>query len=474
MAEAVDDLDATGLAAAIREGELTAREAVEQALARIDERNETLNAVTEQCADAALAQVETGVSGPFAGVPFVTKDLGVDVAGLRSTGGSRLRADVVAMTDSLIVERYRAAGLVIVGSTNSPELGRSASTEPVLHGPTRNPYDLSRSPGGSSGGTAAAVAAGIVPAGHGNDGGGSIRIPASACGLVGLKPSRGRTPSLPRLTAFAYPLGINHALTRTVRDSAALLDVASGTVPGEAYVAPATGRPYADAVDAAPGRLRIAWSTATPPGITMDDECVAGTRRTAALLDSLGHDVEETPPPYPIEEVGHAMRVVMTTPIAAEIDARLEELGRELREDDLEPFTHVLYGFGKATSGTQYVAALQAVERAGLRLGPFFEDHDVLLTPTLPVAPPPLGLLDTTDPQAMYTHAAAIPALTSFCNVTGQPAISLPLEHFADCLPMGMQLVAALGREDLLLALAGQLEQAQPWSTAPVWPPRAG
>ena len=195
---AADDLDATGLAAAIRAGELTAREAVEHALVRIDERNETLNAVTEQCADAALAQVEAGVSGPFAGVPFVVKDLGVDVAGLRSTGGSRPGADVVATPDSLIVERYRAAGLVIVGTTNTPELGRSASTEPLLHGPTRNPCDLSRSPGGSTGGTAAAVAAGMVPAAHGNDGGGSIRIPASACGLVGLKPSRGRTPSLPR------------------------------------------------------------------------------------------------------------------------------------------------------------------------------------------------------------------------------------------------------------------------------------
>lgn len=473
MKDLFDGSDATGLAEAIRSGQVSAREVVAFAIGRIEERNPALNAVTEQRAEAALADADAA-EGPLAGVPFVIKDLGVDVAGMRSTGGSRLRADLVATDDSTIVQRYRRAGLVIVGTTNVPEFGRNGSTEPLLSGPTRNPHRLSRSPGGSSGGTAAAVAARIVPAGHGNDGGGSLRIPASACGLVGLKPSRGRVPSHPRLTTFAYPMGINHAITTTVRDSALLLDVAAGAVAGDAFALPRPVRPYVDEVGAPPGRLRVAVSTARPDGGDVHPEAAAAALAAGRLLASLGHEVEEVTPDYPLEAVQEAMRVVMSVPLAAEVDARLAELGRELREDDLEPFTHVLYGMAKAVSGTDLVHALQATERAGLLLGPFFEAHDVLVTPTLPVPPPPLGLLDTTDPPSMYEHAGAISSLTAFCNVTGQPAISLPLARYADGLPLGVQLVAANGREDLLLRLASQVEEAQPWPVAPVWPASEG
>ncbi len=470
MDDRYDALDATGLATAIRAGELSARDAVEAALRRIDERDPVVNAVTEVRAAAALAEADDAGDGPLAGVPFVVKDLGVDVAGMRSTGCSRLFADVVAAADSTIVQRYRAAGLIVVATTNASELGRSPSTEPVLNGATRNPHDLSRSAGGSSGGTAAAVAAGIVPAGHGNDGGGSIRIPASACGLVGLKPSRGRTPAHPRLYALSYPMGVNHALTRTVRDCALLLDVAAGSVAGDAFRIEGPERPYVDEVGAPPGRLRIAVSSTRPDGRGSDQECAAAVEATGRVLESLGHRVEAVDPEYPHDAVVHAMSVVMTAPLAADVDARLDELGRELRDDDLEPFTRMLYGLGKSVTGTRYVAALRDVERAGLAMGAFFETYDVLVTPTMAVPPPPLGRLDPTDVDAMVEHAGACAAHTSLANVTGQPAISLPLATFADGLPLGIQLTAGSGREDVLVRIAAQLEEAQPWSTAPAWP----
>lgn len=474
MDELFDGTDATGLATAIRDGLVSAREVVEFAIERIHERNPVLNAVTEERVEAALAEASAGPSGPLAGVPFVVKDLGTDVAGMRSTSGSRLRADVVAAADSAIVARYRAAGLIVVGTTNAPEFGRNASTEPTLFGPTRNPHRLSHSAGGSSGGTAAAVAAGMVPAGHGNDGGGSIRIPASACGLVGLKPTRGRTPTFPLQRAFAYPMGVNHALTRTVRDSALLLDVAAGPLLGDPFVAPQPERPYVEEVGADPGRCRIAVSTVTTTGAAVDAGVAALTDATGRLLESLGHTVEEATPAYPVEALQAASRVVMSVPLAADIDARLAQLGRSLADGDVEPFTRVLYEMGRAATGIDVVRALGEVERAGHALGPFFAEHDVLLTPTLPVPPPPLGVLDTTDVQAMYTHASRFASLTSFCNVTGQPAISLPAGTDADGLPIGVQLVAAFGREDLLLRLAAQIEQARPWPTAPFWPPVSG
>jgi amidase len=474
MKELFDEGDATAIAIAVAKGEVSAREVVDFALARIDERNPSINAIVARRDDAARAEVDAGLpAGPLTGVPVVVKDLGATVAGMPATGGSRLFADVVATEDSEMVARYRRAGAVVVGLTNTPELGRNGSTEPLLFGPARNPHLLTHSTGGSSGGTAAAVAAGIVPAGHANDGGGSIRIPASACGLVGLKPSRGRTPGAPKFNAMAYPLAVNHALTRTVRDCALLLDVAQGPVAGDPYVVAPPLRPYIDEVGAPVERCRVAVSTTTPAGNHVDPDCAAAVERAVALLGELGHIVGEASPEYPLDAIQTAMRAFMAAPLAVDIDARLAELGRELRDDDLEPMTRMIYEGGTHLRGTDVVIAHQELERAAHVVGSFFEQHDLVVTATIARTVPPLGLLDTTNIAAMQRHAGIVAALTSPFNVTGQPAISLPFGVDRHGLPVGVQIVAAFGREDLLLRVAAQLEATGAWDAHPFWPPRS-
>jgi amidase len=467
MDDLFDHHDATGLAAAIAGGDVTAGEVLDHTLTRIAQRDGAVEAVAEVCREIRPAQ-----DGPLAGVPFVVKDLGIDVAGMRSTNGSRLFADRVATVDSELVTRYRRAGLVVVATTKVPELGRNASTEPQLYGPARNPHRLTHSPGGSSGGTAAAVAVGMVPLGHGNDGGGSIRIPASMCGLVGLKPTRGRTPAFPKRTALSYPLGINHVLTRSVRDAALLLDLTAGPMPGDPVVTPPPTRPYVDEVGAPTGRLRIALATARPDGGPVHPDCVAAAEDAGRLLESLGHDVEKADPRWPTDELRTAMTVLMSVPMAVDVDARLAELGRPLADDDLEPMTRLIYESGKGLTATDVVVALQAVERAAHELGAFHETYDLLLSPTISQPVPPLGTLDTTRPVTMMEHGAAFSAFTGFANTTGQPAISLPLATDSTGMPIGVQLVAAFGREDLLLRVAAQVEAAAPWSITPVWPAR--
>lgn len=471
LASELSDRDATAFAAAIRAGEVTAAEVLEVALARLDERNPAINAVIARRDDAARAEVAAGLpDGPLTGVPFAVKDLGASIAGLPHTDGSRLFASRVAVADSELVRRWRAAGAVPIGTTNSPEHGKNASTEPLLHGPTRNPRRLTHSPGGSSGGSAAAVAAGIVPIAHGNDGGGSIRIPASMCGLIGLKPSRGRVPAAPERSLLAYPMGVNHALTRTVRDTALLLDVAQGPMPGDPYVIAAPERPYVAEVGADPGRLRIALSTVMPSGAPVDADCDRVTRRAADALATLGHQIVEATPDYPAEIISRVMSVTMGVPLAVKVDARLAELGRELAEDDLEPMTRMIYESGRQLPATAMTVALQDLEFAAHRLGEFFGTYDLLLTPTIARTVPPLGLLDTTSLPAMMQHAGAHSAMTSVYNVTGQPAISLPFGTDSSGLPVGIQLVAAYGREDLLIRLAAQLEATNAWTTTPVLP----
>ena len=470
--DALLDGDATGVAAAITAGDVTAVEVVEAALARVAERNPLVNALVSQRADAALAEADAVIPGaaPLAGVPFVVKDLGAEVAGLPATAGSRLFSGRVASADTELVARYRRAGLIVLGMTNTPEFGLNASTEPVLHGPTRNPHDLGRSAGGSSGGTAAAVASGMVPAGHASDGGGSIRIPASACGLVGLKPTRGRTPTFPYVGALSSPLSVQHALTRSVRDSALLLDVAAGGMPGDPVVAPLRSRPFLDEVSAPPSRLRVAFSLARPDGGPVHPDCAAAVRQLADLLMSLGHEVEEAAPAVPPEGVMTALATGMAAPLAARVDAWLETTGRTLGDDDLEPFTRVLYDVGKSLTGVDVVRALEAVEVVGHAVGPFFERYDLLLTSTVAEPAPALGLLDTKRPEAMYQRAGDFSAMTSIYNVTGQPAISLPTARDRSGVPIGTQLAARFGNEALLLCVAAQIEETQPWSTAPAWP----
>jgi len=468
-----DELDGLGVAAAIRRGDVSATEAVDAAILRIEALNPLVNAVVADRFDAAREEAAAPLGdGPFAGVPYLVKSLGADVAGLPTSRGSRLWADDIATADSLAVARARAAGVIVLGMTNTPELGKNGSTEPVFHGPTRNPYDLGRSAGGSSGGSAAAVAAGMVPIAHGNDGGGSIRIPAAACGLFGLKPSRGRVPHAPALDAFAYPVACTHALTRTVRDSAALLDAVAGPAPGAPYVVAEAPRPFSAEVGAAPGRRRLAFTTVTARGVTADDDLVDAVTRIARVCgEELGFDVVEASVSYDVEATNAALAAVMQVNVVAAVDARLAALGRELVDDDLEPFTHLLYERGRSMSGTDVVRALQELERTGRAVAPFFDAHDLLLTPTLAVRVPELGWADTSRPETMV-HASAFSAFTGLFNTTGHPAMSVPAGLDVNGLPIGVQFAADIGSESLLVRVASALEAAAPWPTAPVIPPR--
>lgn len=465
------DTDAGAVAAAVAAGEVSAREVTEFALARIAERDGRIGAVVSLRAEAALAEADAELpGGPLRGVPYLIKDLGADVAGLPSTEGSRLFADVVAETDSRIVTRLREAGAVIVGKTNSPEFGMNATTEPALHGPTRNPHDLTRSPGGSSGGASAAVAAGLVPAAHASDGGGSIRIPAAMTGLIGLKPSRGRVPTGGNM--LGAPVSVQHAITRSVRDTALLLDVVAGPGIGDPLVIDRPARPYAAEVGADPGRLRIALSTVRPDGTPADPQTVAVAEQTAAALTELGHEVTAADPDYAVEDLVTVQQVGMAAAMAAKVDARLAALGRELREDDLEPSVRMIYDRAAGTPVAAFAAGMAALERLSNRIGALFNRYDLLLTPTIAATTPQLGLLDAQDPAALFEHGAVYGALTAPFNATGQPAISLPMGTDDAGLPLGAQLVAGFGREDLLIRIAAQLETARGWDTAPVWPPR--
>lgn len=458
--------DALATAEAIRSGETTAREVAEEAIARIEEANPRLNAVIGPRYDAALAEIEAGLPvGPLTGVPFLIKDLGSEVAGLPATGGSRLFADTIATRDSELVRRYKQAGLVVLGTTNVPELGLNASTESQLFGPAHNPRDLARSTGGSSGGSAAAVSAGLVPAAHATDGGGSVRIPAAMCGLVGLKPSRGRSTGAPDAGTLAGPVSVPHAVTTTVRDSAVLLDVIAGVLPGEAFGAPSPHQgSFLDATRREPGRLRIGLATQTRAGGDLDPEVREAVLATAKLCEQLGHHVEETVAAFDPADVGATSAVLMGADLIVSIEDRLAELGRELQPGDVEPFTELLLGYYADLTGVQVHRALRHAQEIGWEVGAAFTTYDVVLTPTLAQPTPPLGLLDTTNPAAMYEHASTYSAWTSVFNVTGMPAISLPLGTAGDGMPIGVQFVADLGHEARLLSLAAQLEQAAPWT----------
>jgi amidase len=471
--ELLDDNDAVGLADLVRQGAVKPIEILDAVIERIEERDPALRAFVSTRFEAARAEAEgTLPDGPLRGVPFAVKDLGCDVAGMVTTHGSRLFADAVAEQDGALADRYRRAGLVIVGKTNTPEFGKNASTEPLLHGPSHNPWRTTHSTGGSSGGSAAAVAGGMLPAAHANDGGGSIRIPAACCGLFGLKPSRGRVPDDHGLSALAYPLAIAHAVTRTVRDSAALLDVVAGPLPGDPYASlptPAAGS-FLAALDTAPGRLRIGFATASVDGTAAHPAAVRAVERTATLLAELGHRVEEGAPRWDGPATGRALAQVMAAAKHAQTEDRLAELGRELREDDLEPFTRVIHERTAAMRGQDLVRALQTVVRIGREVAPFFDTHDIWLSPTLGVAVPELGVLDTSDPASMYAHAAKMTWFTSVFNVSGLPAASVPAGFDEAGLPVAIQLTGRLGAEAELLQVAAQLEEAAPWPGLAPWP----
>ncbi len=480
--------DGLGLAALVQRGELGAAELLEAAIARIEAHNPVLNAVIRTRFESARGEAtQVDRAAPFAGVPFLLKDLLSTLAGEPTGYGNRLLATRPMPRDSELVRRFRAAGVVIAGRTNTPEFGLTPYTEPLSCGPTRNPWSHAHSPGGSSGGSAAAVAAGMVPLASGGDGGGSIRIPASCCGLFGLKPSRGMTPSGPEFGEIWRGFAIEHVISRSVRDSAAMLDATAGADAGAPYAAPARARPFLSEVGADPGRLRVAFTSAPLFGRgAVHADCVAGLEAAARLLASLGHHVEDATPPIEPDDDALAFVTVLAGETRAEIEHLARITGRKPRAADFEPATYSLGLLGRSISAAAYAGAANRLQLAARRMAPFFERYDVLLTPTLASPPALIGALQpSAGEQRLMRVVNALDAgwlldalgvikpltaktfgyipYTALFNATGQPAMSVPL-HWNDAgLPIGMQFVARLGDDARLLRLAAQLEQAQPW-----------
>ena len=461
-----ESFDMLGLAELVRGGEITPGELLDCAIERVESNNEALNAVTHVAQDIARAAISAGLpDGPFAGVPYLLKDLYVLHQGMPTSNGSVGCAVPAARYHSTLTERLLASGLVIFGKTNTPEMGLNATTESAALGACRNPWDLSRSAGGSSGGAAAAVAARILPGAHATDGGGSIRIPASNCGLYGLKPTRARNPSGPDVGEGWSGLSTGHAVTRSVRDSAALLDATSGPAAGDPYVAPLPSQPFLAEVGAPVESLRIALWTEGLAGETVDEECVSAATEAAALLEELGHKVELRSPPIDMPKMREAMQSIIGANVAAAVQAAGTSRGRPVTMSEVEPATWALAEQGESMSGKAYAQAVVAIHAVGREMGRFFEQYDILSSPTLASPPLPLGTLSTgdDDPDAYFTRLADAIPFTPLFNVSGCPAASLPLHWTADGLPVGVQFGAGYGREDLLFRLSAQVEAAKPW-----------
>ncbi|MBI3634916.1 MAG: amidase [Candidatus Rokubacteria bacterium] len=460
--------DATGLAELVRRRRVTPQALLEAAIERVEARNPIVNAVVIPLYDYARRAIAEGLpEGPFRGVPFLVKDLGAPIAGVRMTQGSRFFADTPpASADSEHVARLKRAGLVIFGRTNTCEIGLSLTCEPRLHGPTKNPWDPTRISGGSSGGAAAAVGARIVPMAHATDGFGSIRAPAACCGVVGLKPTRGRGTLAPFLGEGLGGLAVGHAVTLTVRDSAALLDATAGPAPGDPYTAPPPARPYRDEVGAEPGALRIAWTARTPNAAPVDPECRRALDDIARVCAGLGHRVQEADPSVD----GDAIVPAFLTLAAANTAVNLagHPSGRLPKPGEIERVPWNMWKRGEGVSAADYVRATQTAHRLGRQMAAFHADWDVLLTPGLATLPPPLGFIDMMldDLDEYWRRVFFMSPFTVWFNLTGQPAMMLPLGRSASGLPLGVQLVARWGDEATLFRLAAQLEAARPWFDA--------
>ena len=459
----MDDLfathDALAVAQLIRTRKLGANEVRDATLVSLHRLNGSLHAVTDFYEDAPPA-----AEGPFHGVPYVIKQLMADCAGHPTTLGSRFFAKTpVAASDSAAVGRMRRAGLVIVGRTNTSEFGLAPTTEPAFGGPTINPWRSDLSPGGSSGGSAAIVAARGLPMAHATDGGGSIRIPASLCGLFGLKPSRGRI-SLAPIGETLAGAGAQHCVSISVRDSAALLDATAGAEPGDPYGAPPPSGTFLDAATRPPGTLRVAFLRRPVGGDALDPVLVRAIERTAMLLEELGHHVEEASPEYDATTLSAAFWRVMCANTWTNI--QLRAAGRVPGPDDLEPVTRLYAERGRAVTADEYIRSVQTFHRSGRQLGAFFENYDVLLSSTIARASLPLGSVRMDGSAGQFEQAVApMTAFTAVCNATGVPAMSVPIEWTDDGLPIGMHFVARYGAEETLYSLAAQLEQARPWRT---------
>jgi amidase len=458
--------DAVGLADLVRRRKISAPELARTALAAIAVVNPKINAVIETYPERAVSAA--GV-GPLAGVPFLRKDILIQEAGGLSEFGSRLAAGLRMPSATELARRYERAGLVILGRTTTPEMAFNATTENVKDGPTRNPWNADRSVGGSSGGSAAIVAAGGVPAAHGNDAGGSIRIPAACCGVVGLKPTRGRVSLGPDHGAVLLGLCVEHALTRTVRDSAALLDATQGASPGDPYVIAQPARPYQREIGAPVGRLRIAYTTKSWTGVSVDVEIAAAVDRTAKLCAELGHEVTEAAPVIDAEVFLRATQNVWCAFVAMGIEALAAATGRAVGPDTVEAANLACTRYGKSLSAIDLYLADDVMNRTSRAVAAFFEPYDVLLTPTLAqrtlrIGAPALdanasGVSADQWVRQIFTYAP----FTALFNTTGQPAISLPLESDSEGMPLGLQFAGRYGDEALLFRLAASLEEARPW-----------
>jgi amidase len=463
-------LDGIAQAELIRRGEISALELAEAAIARIESIDPRLNSVVTPLFDAARDIAKEALpQGALSGVPFLVKDLGCGQAGVRQTNGSRAMRDFVPAADSPLVTRYRSAGLVIVGRTSTPEFGNHSTTEPVLFGPTRNPWALGRTTGGSSGASAAAIAAGLTSIASGGDGAGSLRIPASCCGVFGFKPSRGRVSGAPGGGSIGN-LAVRHAMSRSVRDNAALLDIVAVPEPGDPFIAPPPERPFLEEVDRDPGRLRIAWSASPAIDTAVDPECVTAVRSAAELLEGLGHHVVEGAPSLDGEVIIGSLLAVWAAGNLEDAVGCERLLGRQLEEDELEITTWELVEHGRSLTALDLVEAVAAFGKTARSLGAFFEDHDVWLTPTLARPPESLGVLNQSSGSALGWQRmdSGFNPFNPWANISGCPSMSLPLHWSAGGLPVGVLATGRYGSEATLFRLAAQLESARPWADR--WP----
>jgi len=483
-----DKYDGLGLAELVHKKEVKPGELVEEAISRIERLNPQVNAVVHKMYELARKTADGDIpDGPFKGVPFLMKDIVMAYAGVPLSSGSRFLKDYIPDHDSELVKRFKAAGIIVVGKTNLPEFGLVPVTEPELFGPTNNPWDLTRTPGGSSGGSAAAVAARMVPLAHGSDGGGSIRIPASCCGVFGLKPTRGRNPIGPDFGEAWRGLHCDHVLTRSVRDSAAMLDATAGPDVGALYYAMPPVRPFLSEVGTDPGKLRIAFTSKPFLGSIVDKECVKDLEATVRLCQDLGHEVVEAAPQIDGKAFARAFLMMVCVETRATIEESEVRLNRKASFEDFEPSTWTLGLRGRQCRAPEFSKSINLVQRTSRQIGEFFERYDVLLTPTLAMPPVVTGALQPKGSQlvamkllgrlnagglinrfsgvgVLAEHVFEFIPYTPLFNVTGQPAMSVPLYWNDEGLPIGMQFVGRYGDEATLFRLAGQLEQARPWS----------
>ncbi len=459
-------LSATEQARLVRTGEVSPGEMLDAAIAAIERLNPQLNAVVLTLYERAQASLKTlDRNAPFAGVPLLLKDMLAEYAGTRMTEGSRYLRDYISPRDSELVARYRRAGFVIVGKTNTPEFASKPTTEPLFLGKTGNPWNPGYSAGGSSGGSASAVAAGMTAVAHANDGGGSIRCPAGWCGLVGLKPTRGRNPLGPDYGDMGAGLICEHVVTHTVLDSAAILDVTAGPDLGAPYYPPPPARPFAAEVGAPPGRLRIAFSTVPLTGTPVHPECKQAAHHAARQCEALGHHVEEATPQVSAERFNEIFTTIWLGMVGWAIRDWARRTGREPTPDQFEAHTWKMYSYDAQRRPSDLFLAIQDMQRIARELAPFFTRYDIWLTPTATQPPQPLGWFDfdPAHPKQATERMGDIPRFTAIANMSGQPAISLPLHWTPEGLPVGVQLIGRYGDEATLFRLAAQLEQACPW-----------